>query len=138
MFAHIARLEGDLALELLIGVFGNADGAGTRQRFHARRDIDAVAENVGAVDDHVADIDADAEFDAALFRDAGVALGHDALDVEGAARGVNGTSELGQHAIAGRLDDAAAMFGDFGIDDRFLRVLRPASVASSSSPISRL
>jgi hypothetical protein len=34
------------------------------QRFEARRDIDPVAEDVGIVDDDVADIDADAERDA--------------------------------------------------------------------------
>ena len=73
--------------------------------------------NIALVDDDVADIDADAEFDAALFGDAGVALGHDALDFEGAARGIDGAGEFDKHTVARGLDDAAAMFGDFWINN---------------------
>ena len=42
-----------------------ADAARLRQRLQPRRDVHAVAENVAVLDDHVAEIDADAELDAA-------------------------------------------------------------------------
>jgi hypothetical protein len=39
---------------------GDADASGLGDRFEARRYVDAVAENVALVHDHVAEIDADA------------------------------------------------------------------------------
>ena len=48
----------------------------------------------------------------AVLRRAGVALGHAALDVDGAAHGVDDAGELDQQAVAGGLDDAAAVLGD--------------------------
>ncbi len=74
-----------------------------------RGDVDAVAENIVVVDDDVADMDADAEFDPLILRHGGVLLGHAALDLDRAARRVDGAGELDQHAVAGGLDDAAAM-----------------------------
>ena len=90
---------------------------GSRQGFEPCRDIDAVAENVALVDDDVADIDADAEFDAAVGRHIGVPFGHLALDFDGAAHRVDDAGELGQQTVAGGLDDAAAVLADPEIDD---------------------
>ena len=49
-------------------------------------------------------------------RNIGVALGHAALNVDGAAHGIDHADEFHQHSVAGRLDDPAPMFGDLGID----------------------
>src|SRR6266851_4310326 len=68
--------------------------------------------------DDVAEIDADAEFNPPLRRHASVALSHAALDLDGAAHGVNHAGELDQHAVAGGLDDAAVMLLDLGVDQR--------------------
>jgi hypothetical protein len=46
-----------------------------------------------------------------------VALGHRLLHLVGAGDGVDDAGELHQHAVAGQLDDAAAPFGNTGIDD---------------------
>ena len=81
-----------------------------------RRHVDAVAEDVVALDDDVAEIDADAEFDAAVLRHVGVALAHPALDFGGAGDRVHDARELHQHAVAGQLDDAPLMLGDLGVD----------------------
>ena len=58
-------LEGDidLAANLPVGVVGDADAAGLSDSFKPRGNVDAVAENVVVIDDDVADMDADAEFD---------------------------------------------------------------------------
>ena len=61
-------------------------------------------------------MNADAELDAALGRQAGVALDHAVLHLDGAAHGVDHAAELDEDAVAGALDDAAVMRGDGRID----------------------
>ena len=98
-------------------------GAGLGQRLEAGGDVDAVAEDVAFVDDDVADVDADAKHDPAVVGDIGIALDHAALNVDSAAHGIDRAGEFDQDPIAGRLDDAALMFGDLGVDE-----LAPASL----------
>ena len=66
--AKVGEADRYLVLHLLARRSGNADSAGFRQRFEPSRDVHAVAVDVIAFDDDVADIDADAENDAAFFR----------------------------------------------------------------------
>ena len=47
----------------------------------------------------------------------GVALGHAALDRDGALHGVDHARELHQRAVAHQLDDAPVMRGDGGLDE---------------------
>ena len=61
-------------------------------------------------------MDADAELDAALRRQAGIALDHAVLHLDRAAHGVDHAAELDDAAVAGALDDAAMVHGDGGID----------------------
>ena len=65
----------------------------------------------------VANIDADAEFDAAVRRHIAVPLGHLALDFDGAAHCVDDAGEFGQQTVASGLDDAATVLADPGIDE---------------------
>ncbi len=74
-------------------------------------DVDAVA-----LLDDVAQMDADAELDAALRRQAGVALDDRVLDLDRAAHGVDDAAELDQGAVARALHDAAVVKRDRGID----------------------
>ncbi len=84
--AEIGDREIEPALDLAIGVLGEADRAGRANPFEPRGDIDAVAHQVAVgLLDHVAEMDADAEFDAAVFGHAGVALDHAVLQLDGAA-----------------------------------------------------
>ena len=92
------------------------DAAWIGERLQPGRHVDAVAVDVVVVADDVADIDADAKFDAPVRRHIGVALDHAALNVDGAAHGVDDADEFHQHAVAGRLDDTAAVLGDLGVD----------------------
>ena len=100
-----------------MGVVGDAHAARLGDPLEARRDIDAVAENIVVVEDDVADMDADAELDPQLRRDVARTLSHRALQLDRAACRIDGAGELDQHAVAGGLDDAAVMRGDAGIDD---------------------
>jgi len=61
-------------------------------------------------------MNADAEFYAALGRDAGVALDEAVLHFDGAAHGVYHAAELDEAAVAGTLDNAPAMHGNGGVD----------------------
>ena len=63
-----------------------------------------------------------------------VPLGHPLLKRHGACHGIDGTGELNQHAVTGRLDDAAIVPGDRGIDDFTAVVFKASSVPTSSVP----
>jgi hypothetical protein len=63
-------------------------------------------------------MNADAKLDATFGWQASVALDHAGLHLEGAAHGVHHAAELDDAAVASPLDDAAAMGGDGGIEDR--------------------
>ena len=138
LLTDIIERDVDLAANLPMGVVGDADAARLGDSLEARRDIDTIAENIVVVDDDVADMDADAEFDPEVRGHVDIALGHCALDFHRAAHRIDSAGELDQHAVAGGLDDAAAVRGDPGIDERLRSTLSCASVRSSSRPISRL
>ena len=82
-----------------------------------RGDIDAVADEVAvALFDDVAEMDADAELDAALGRQTRIALGHAVLHFDRAAHRVDHAAEFDEAAVAGALDDPAVMHADGGIN----------------------
>jgi hypothetical protein len=62
-------------------------------------------------------VDADAEFDAALGGQAGVALDHAILHLDGAAHGVDHAAELNKCSVAGALHHAPAVHGDGRINE---------------------
>jgi hypothetical protein len=61
-------------------------------------------------------MDADAELDTALGRQAGVALDHAVLHPDRAAHRVDDATKLDEVAVAGAADDAPMMRGDGGVD----------------------
>ena len=111
--AEIGDGEIEPPLHLAVGVLGQTDRAGLGDAFQSRGDVDAVAHQVAvALLDDVAEMNADAELDAALLRHAGVALDHAVLHFDRAAHGVDHAAELDDSAVAGALDDAPVMRGD--------------------------
>ena len=88
----------------------HGDAAGLGQRLDAGGKIDAVAEDVLVflVDDHLAEMDADAEHHALVFGQRLVEARHAFLDVDRRADGGDGRAELGQHGVARRADQPAA------------------------------
>ena len=115
--AEVADREIEPRSHLAIGVFGEADGAGHGDALEPRCDIDAVAHQVTvALLDDIAEMDADAELDPAIRRQAGIALDHAILHLDGAAHGVDDAAELHQRPVAGALHDASLVHGDGGID----------------------
>ena len=61
-------------------------------------------------------MNADAELDAAVRQDAGVALDHRVLNFERAAHGVDHGAEFDQRAVAGALDHAPVVNRDRRVD----------------------
>src|SRR5260370_16606092 len=94
-----------------------APPAGIGQGFDPCGDVDAVAVEVVTLDDNVAEIDPDAQFDAVVRPDARVPLGHRLLHCDGAAHRIDDARKFYQHAVAGGLDDATVVLADLRIDD---------------------
>ena len=94
MLAHVADFERELSLDLLVGIFGKADCAGTGQGLHASRNVEPIAVDIALVDDDIADIDADAELDPAIVWNVGIAPSHGTLDFQGTAHGLDRAGKL--------------------------------------------
>jgi hypothetical protein len=87
--------------------------------------------------DHVAQIDPDAEPDPVLFRPAPFAVDHPALDLNSATHRIHYAWKFREQAVAGGLDRSASMLVDLWINQfaevRLEAFVRPLLV----SPISR-
>ena len=115
--AQIGDRKIEPGFHLAIGVFRQADAVRLRDAFQSRSDIDAVAHQVAvALLDDIAQMDADAELDAPLGRQPGIALDHAVLHLDGAAHGVDHAAKFDKRAIASPLHDTAVMHGDGRID----------------------
>ena len=121
LLSDIAQRQAELAEDRVAHRRRNADAAGLRERFEPRRDIDPVAIGSGPVVDDVAEIDADAQQHPTLSGNIEVALRHDPLDRDGAFDRAHGARELRHDAVAGDIDDCAAVLGDERQDHRLVR-----------------
>src|SRR5262245_31612973 len=127
-------LERDLALvvethidpvtDLIMNSTRDRNASRDSDAFEPRCNIDAITEDIVVVDDDVSQMDADAELDPLGLRYLRVLVSHAALNFDGASRCIDGTGKFDEHAIASGLDDAAAMFGDCGVDKRFFESLQ--------------
>jgi hypothetical protein len=91
------------------GVVRDADPAGFGDAFKPGGDIDPIAENVFALDQHVPDMDADTPFHAALVGECGVPLRCQLLQRLGAFDGADHRTKLDEDAVAGRFDYPSTM-----------------------------
>ena len=117
MLPGVCENERQLVPDLFAHRARDRDAAWFAKAFKAGRDIDAIAEQVPLLRDHIAKIDPHPKRDALILRHVGVSRDHPALNLDRATHGLYGTDELDQHAIACRLDDAPTMFLDLGIDE---------------------
>ena len=67
--------------------------------------------------DHIAQIDANPEFDAFFRRHVRVAISHAALNLSGASDGVDYTGKFQQEPVTSQLNKASLMLGDFAVDE---------------------
>lgn len=81
------------------------------------RYVHALAKPIIALDDHFAQIDADANIDPLVFRQFSIALGETSLKRRGGFDRVYNASECRKQAIAGQLENAAVMLLYFGLEE---------------------
>ena len=108
LLAEVDELGLDPATHMIVSGAGDAYAARLADGFEPRCDIDAVAQNILAVDQHVAEIDADAVKDASGLGNARVAFGHLLLHANRALHRRDDRRKFQQHAVAHRLDEPAA------------------------------
>ena len=95
---------------------GNANATGRCERLQTRSDIHTVAEDVVLLDDHVAEIDADAKPDASLVWHLRFAVNHASLHLDRTAHCINDTRKFRQHTVASVLYGPAPMLLDLRIN----------------------
>jgi hypothetical protein len=118
---ELGRAEiGDRHIEpgahLPIGVFREADPARLANRLQPGGDINPVAHEIAALLDDVADMDANAKFDALVGGDLGVAPDHRPLNFTRKIHCIYDAAEFDNGAVAGAFDDPAVMHGNGRID----------------------
>ena len=108
LFAEIDEAGFDSPTHVLIDGAGYQHPAGFADSLQTRRDIDPLAKDVVAFDQHVAEMNADAIDDALALRRFGVSLDHQSLDCGRAFHRVDHGRKLQQQPVAHRLDDTPA------------------------------
>ena len=116
MAAERAVIEIELVSDVVVNGLRDADGAGLGERLEPGGDVDAIAKDVVAVDNHVAEIDADPQLQAALGRDRVVDRARGPLHLDGATQRVDDARKIRQHAVARGTDDPPAMRCDQRVD----------------------
>jgi hypothetical protein len=117
VLAAVDEGERELVAHLLVRARRERDAARLAHALQPRGDVHAVAVDVVALDQHVAEVDADAEHQAPLRRLARAALEHRALHLRRAPHRVDHARELGEQPVAGGLEDAPAVLGDRRVDE---------------------
>jgi len=136
LLTHIGKLGLDLAAHLPEGVFGNANPIGLGHPLQPGRDVDAVAEDVVTLDQHIAKVDADTPFHSPVAGKRGVPLRRQALQRQGAFDGAHHRGELDQHTVARCLEDPPAALGNdrIGRDPMVTHRLRRARFIEPHQP----
>ena len=123
---NIVEAEVDTIADMLAHRFRDQHAAGLAQLLQACSHVDPIAENVGPVGDHVAEVDTDPQREAPFRRDRRLAVGNRLLQRDRAQDGVDHRSELDQGPVASRLHEPAMMSGQYRIDDVAAQVLERA------------
>jgi len=116
MAAERPVVEIELVPDVIINGLRNADRARLGECLEPGGDVDAIAKDVVAVDDHVAKIDANPQLQAALGRDRVVDRARGALHLDSAVQRIDNARKIRQHAITCGADDPSAMRRDQRVD----------------------
>jgi len=110
LLAQIGELDIDFTANLIIGRRRDADAAGFRNTLQPSRDVDAITENIIALNKDVAEVDPNPKQHPPVLRDALITLGHHLLHRNSAFDRIDYRGKLDQQAIARGLDDTPTMF----------------------------
>src|SRR5216684_647415 len=110
-----------LCADLIPHYTRDANSARLRQSFQASRDIDGIAEEIVALNNDVADVDADPKPHLLADRSISILLGYGVLHRDSTLHGINGAGEIGDETVASRVEDPTTMRGYQPIDDDPIR-----------------
>ena len=96
-------------MHLIVDGTGDHDATGLGKFLQPRRDVDPVAIDVGAVDHHISQIDADAKPHAMRLGRVGILVGNFLLNLDRALHGLDDAGELGDHGVAPGIHDPPVM-----------------------------
>lgn len=108
--ADVDKSRGQFAGHLLLHRARNADAANFGQAFQARRDIDAIAEQIAVALDHVADTNPDAIAQLPAAGISKVSRAQAFLDVDGAAHRFDRAGEFCKNCVARGIENPAARY----------------------------
>jgi hypothetical protein len=117
LLAHVLEGQVELVPHLVADLARDAKPAGFCKRFEPSRDVHAIAVDVVAVDDDVADVDANPEDDPPVLRDTGIPSHHAVLNCHSAGDRIHHTWKLDEDAVSGGLHHSAVMPRNGGIGE---------------------
>ncbi len=117
LLALIDELKIELVANLVAHPGRTGDATWSGQTFQPRCHVDAIAVEIFAVNDDVAHIDADAEFDVPIIRNPGITILHTSLDFDGTACRIEDAAKLHQKAVPHRLEDATSMLSHTRVEE---------------------
>src|SRR5271165_951369 len=116
LLAQSGQPDGQPRADLVAHRTRKANPARLGERLQPGGDIDAIAEQVLSLDDDVSEMDADAEPHLLAGRTILVFLFNGALDRDSAFDRIDRAPKIGDDAVAGSIEDAAAMDGDQSVE----------------------
>ena len=122
LLAEIGHGDRQSRTDLVVHRRRDPDRIRLGERFQTRGDIDAVAQQIVTVDDHIAEMDADAEPHRSSFGIPRCVRSDRILYCYCALHGGDCAGEIRHHAVAGGMKDAAAMLRDQRVDDAASRL----------------
>ena len=102
VLTQILKAQLHLSLDMVKNGTRDANRAGLRETLQPGRYVNAIAVDIIAIDDHVAEVDADAKDDPPIFRDVGIAFAQAVLKCHGALHGIYHTRDPPKEPVLGR------------------------------------
>ena len=116
----------------------NGNAARLGELLQPRRDIDAIAVPILALDNHVTEIDTDAHVDAAIVCDILVALGHARWTATAHSTASTTLPNSAKQTVTHQLEDAALVFVDLRLEHSLRCATQAFEGPASSCSMSRL
>src|SRR5215469_3647906 len=116
MAAERSVVETELVPDLVVNRLRDADGARMGESLKPGGDVDPIAEDIVAVDNHIAEVDADPKLETAIRRQRVIDRARGPLHFNGAVQRIDDARKIRQQAVTGRADDPSAVRGDQRVD----------------------
>jgi hypothetical protein len=132
MHAQRFKCAGDLARYLVVNLGGDRNSTRIGERLEARRNVHALAVEIGALADDIAKVDADAQLDRRLAGRGRIGLAGHVLQLQRGLDRTHRARKLKQRAVAHQLHDPPAMRSHDRVKDvaaAFLQAIERALLA---------